>query len=93
MPEVPHFVLEEVFRFLSLKDLLNVSLVCKRWKEAANSNGVWQALCLQFWSTKVYVRPNSNSINWKDKYISSLENSKNTVIARRELCAFDWRFR
>ncbi|KAJ2953614.1 hypothetical protein O0L34_g1220 [Tuta absoluta] len=46
---VPDHVLENIFSYLSLKDLKNCSLVCKSWFRVLNdeNNDVWRSHCIR----------------------------------------------
>lgn len=91
-PDIPQHVLIEVFRYLPLDDLLNVSLVCKSWNAAANTDDVWKGQCQQCWASKVYVRLDSEG-TWKKRFEASSRDGRRIEIKRAELCTFNWRFR
>ena len=91
--DIPHHILTEVFRYLPQSDVLNVSLVCKRWNAAANADAVWEGLCQQCWSSKVYVRAQPEGSTWKEKFAESYKDGSRIEIERAELCTFEWRFR
>lgn len=52
---LPDSVLENIFSYLSLKDLASCALVCKSWQRYLNSdenNEIWRLLCFRKISEK-----------------------------------------
>ncbi|XP_038128457.1 F-box/WD repeat-containing protein 12 [Cyprinodon tularosa] len=77
----PHLIgdcLIHIFTFLTEDDLINASVVCKEWYEAAETPWLWRRMCLQRWSFCNLAALGSDDANhsWKRYYKqrSHLEN-------------------
>ena len=43
---LPHELIHMILDHLTLKDLGNIQLVCKKWKEMIRANAIWADFCL-----------------------------------------------
>jgi len=86
-------LLKEVFCHLTLQDVCSAQLVCKSWCDAARDEHLWEKLCAQLWSEKVFIRFPDAAGGHKQKLAASIKDSKRTKITAEELCAFTWKFR
>lgn len=43
---LPLIVSQEIFSYLSAKDLSNLSRISKTWREISNSNALWRRQCI-----------------------------------------------
>lgn len=48
-------VLEQVFSFLSFRDLLAAELVCKKWKDVIDSRRIYKQLAMRICKKNVHV--------------------------------------
>ncbi|XP_052807929.1 uncharacterized protein LOC128236846 isoform X1 [Mya arenaria] len=75
---LPENIALKILDHLSVKDLLNCCMVCKKWNALANNNGLWQQQCervrleipvyeqdLADWK-QVYRENKSLKVNWND---------------------------
>ena len=67
---LPTEILEKIFSSIELKDLLNISLTCRRFREVGSSSEIWRIMFqrnLEDLYDKV-VEANTCPIDWKLKY-------------------------
>ena len=55
MPNLNPDVLEQVFSYLSFRDLLAAELVCKKWKDVIDSRRIYKQLAMRICKKNVHV--------------------------------------
>jgi hypothetical protein len=64
----PEGVLEHIFSYLTAKDLLSATLVCRRWKEAGRRDDLWKSAITLLWENKIGVSADSSLLFWRSLF-------------------------
>uniref|UniRef100_A0A1A9ZWA3 F-box domain-containing protein n=1 Tax=Glossina pallidipes TaxID=7398 RepID=A0A1A9ZWA3_GLOPL len=65
---LPQLVLTEIFWLLSVKDILNAGLTCRRWYEIANDEYLWKRKFHRHFKTDPCIALKPGAISWKSEY-------------------------
>lgn len=71
MNDLPKNVLVEVFLYLSMKELLQIFLVCKKWFSVGNHQRLWKLICKREFvniHSRKWVNDYGSSRGWKSLY-------------------------
>ena len=69
LPYLPDIPMTKVFSFLSPKDLLSCSQVCKDWHRLAFQPGLWKVLYPVLWARNIWTfTPDWPTIDSKDNF-------------------------
>ncbi|KAK6629245.1 hypothetical protein RUM43_003062 [Polyplax serrata] len=73
LTSMPSNVLQKIFSYINVSDILRLSQVCKRLSKECSSNDVWKTICKKQWKILIHNDiEKAGLIGWKTVYLEKM---------------------